>query len=91
LAAAALSLSVTAIAAPKIAFYRDGPVKSIYMGETQDDVRSTMGNPVSTKDVAGESHYYYKVEDAFGSPSWLDVAFDSNGNVIRKGELRMAD
>ncbi|HLX24192.1 MAG TPA: outer membrane protein assembly factor BamE [Usitatibacter sp.] len=91
LAGAALSLSAASFAAPKIAFYRDGPVKAITAGQTEDDVRSVMGSPYSTRNVAGETHYYYRVEDNFGTPAWLDVAFDPGGYVIRKGELRMID
>jgi outer membrane protein assembly factor BamE (lipoprotein component of BamABCDE complex) len=89
LTGAALALPVMAVAAPKIAYYRDTPVKSIYAGETQDDVRSALGSPASTREVSGTTHYYYRVEDNFGERSWLDVAFDPNGLVVTKGELRM--
>ena len=86
-----LALPLAALAAPAIAFYRDGPVKSIYAGESEQDVRSAMGRPVSVRHIDGEKHLYYKVEDSFGERSWLDVALDGNGNVVTKGELRMDD
>jgi outer membrane protein assembly factor BamE (lipoprotein component of BamABCDE complex) len=84
-------MPVMALAAPSIAFYRDGPVKSIQAGQSEQDVQALMGNPMSTRNVAGETHYYYRVEDNFGVRSTLDVAFDGDGYVIRKGELRMQD
>jgi outer membrane protein assembly factor BamE (lipoprotein component of BamABCDE complex) len=86
-----LALPAVAFASPTIAFYRDGPVKAIQAGQTEQDVQSLMGNPMSTRNVAGETHYYYRVEDNFGERSTLDVAFDGDGYVIRKGELRMLD
>ncbi len=88
LAGVALSLPLATSAAPSIAFYRQGPVNRIEAGQTKDDVRSEMGRPKHVRDVAGESHYYYPVEDAFGEHAVLDVAFDANGYVIRKGEQR---
>jgi outer membrane protein assembly factor BamE (lipoprotein component of BamABCDE complex) len=84
-----LALPAVALASPTIAFYRDGPVRAIQPGQTKDDVRSEMGRPNSMRHVAGETHYYYKVEDNFGQHALLDVAFDGDGYVIRKGELPM--
>ncbi|MFZ3321122.1 MAG: outer membrane protein assembly factor BamE [Usitatibacter sp.] len=82
------AMPAMALAAPKVAFYRDAPVKSIQAGQTELDVQSILGNPGSTRHVAGETHYYYRVEDSFGERAVLDVAFDGGGNVVRKGELR---
>jgi hypothetical protein len=91
LAGAVLALPLSTLAAPSIAYSRDGPVRSIEAGQTQDDVKSRLGNPMSTRDLAGETHYYYAVEDNFGERAVLDVAFDGGGFVIRKGELRTLD
>ena len=49
LSAAVLALPVSALATPTIAFYRDGPVRSIQAGQTEDDVQSRLGNPMSTR------------------------------------------
>ena len=84
-----LALPVMAIAAPTIAFSRDAQVKSITAGQSEEDVRSEMGKPYSVRHMSGEKHLYYKVEDSFGQASWLDVALDGNGYVVRKGELQM--
>ena len=86
--AVVLALPVAALAMPKVAYYRDGPVRAIHAGQTEQDVQSRLGNPMSTRHVAGETHYYYPVEDNFGERAILDVAFDGDGYVIRKGELR---
>ncbi len=86
-----LALPAVALAAPTIAYYRQGPVNRIEAGQTKDDVRSAMGSPYSTRRLDGETHYYYRVEDSFGERSTLDVAFDGDGYVIRKGELRMTN
>ena len=91
LAGVAMSLPMVSVAAAKIAFDRDAPVKSIEAGQTKQDVRSLMGNPSSTRHVAGETHYYYRVEDHWGERAWLDVAFDAGGHVLTKGELRVED
>jgi outer membrane protein assembly factor BamE (lipoprotein component of BamABCDE complex) len=85
----ALSLSLAASAAPTIAFNRQGPVDRIEPGvTTKDDVRAEFGRPMSVHHVANETHYYYKVEDRMGERALLDVTFDENGYVIRKGEQR---
>jgi outer membrane protein assembly factor BamE (lipoprotein component of BamABCDE complex) len=86
--AAILAVPVAALATPTIAFYRDGPVRHIEAGQTEQDVQSRMGTPMSTRQISGETHYYYRVEDNFGERATLDVAFDRDGYVIRKGELR---
>ena len=89
LSVALLALPMASFAAPHIAYARDGLVRSIQPGvTTEDDVQSRLGKPMSTRTISGETHYYYAVEDNFGESAVLDVAFDGNGYVIRKGELR---
>jgi outer membrane protein assembly factor BamE (lipoprotein component of BamABCDE complex) len=91
LSGAILASPLLAQAAPHIAFYRDGPVRSIQPGQTKEDVRSEVGRPNSVRHMDGETHYYYSVEDNFGERATLDVAFDGDGYVVRKGEIRTMD
>jgi len=91
LAGVALSLPLIASADPRIALNRDAQFRSIYSGETEQDVRDALGRPYQVRHQAGEKHLYYRVEDNFGERAWLDVALDGDNTVIRRGELRMLD
>ena len=91
LAGVAISMPMLASADPGITYGHDMKFRAIYPGETKEEVRSNLGSPYSRREQSGETHYYYRVTDNQGEHAWLDVAFDPDGYVVRKGELRMMD
>jgi outer membrane protein assembly factor BamE (lipoprotein component of BamABCDE complex) len=83
--AAAAPLSTFAAITPM----GDARFKGIEVGETQQQVRDSLGKPNSTAQRGGETHYVYNFLDTWGMRSTFDVAFDSNGQVEKASPLRV--
>ncbi|MBC8022121.1 MAG: outer membrane protein assembly factor BamE [Burkholderiales bacterium] len=89
LLAIATATPLATFAAPAFKRMGDDQFKSIVVGETQQQVRDSLGAPSSTGLRGGETHYVYNYVDTWGMRSVFDVAFDSSGRVEKATELRV--